>query len=169
MSIPKFFKTICNAFQGEYIKKLKPSLKQSTAMQKSPRFGFGGVVFKKRKKSQKQKSWHKSLRNGYLYGKICANGRQFLMIHYIYPAVFFKSEDEYKVLIPDLNLTTEGNNIEEAYLYAKDYLRAYCTYALKFDMDVEFPSKFEDIAKKYKNANTMLLSVSLCEKDVKKK
>ena len=97
------------------------------------------------------------------------NGRRFSMIHYVYPAVFFKSEDEYKVLIPDLNLTTEGNNIEEAYLYAKDYLRAYCTYALKFDIDVEFPSKFEDIAKKYKDANTMLLSVSLCEKDVKKK
>ena len=83
------------------------------------------------------------------------------MIHYVYPAVFIKADDEYKALIPDLNLTTEGDNIEEAYLYAKDYLRAYCSYALKFDLEVEFPSKFETIAQKYKNAITMLLSVSI--------
>ena len=86
------------------------------------------------------------------------------MIHYVYPAVFFKSEDEYKVLIPDLNLTTEGANIEEAYLYAKDFLRAYCTYANKFDMEVEFPTKFEKIAEKYKNAIPMLLSISIEDK-----
>lgn len=90
------------------------------------------------------------------------------MIHYVYPAVFFKSDDEYKALIPDLNLTTEGANIEEAYLYAKDYLRAYCTYALKFDMEVEFPTKFENIAEKYKNGLPMLLSISLDEKNLKK-
>lgn len=91
------------------------------------------------------------------------------MIHYVYPAVFFKNDDEYKVLIPDLNLSTEGDNIEEAYLYAKDYLRAYCSYALRFDIDVELPTKYELVAEKYKNALTMILSISIEENNIKKK
>lgn len=73
------------------------------------------------------------------------------MFHYIYPAVFFANEDEFQALIPDLNLTTAGISLEEAYILAKDYLRAYCTYAVKFDMEVENPSPFNDIKEKYQD------------------
>lgn len=80
-----------------------------------------------------------------------------MLHHYIYPAIFYKCEDEIKVLIPDLNITTEGNSFEEAYLFAKDYLRAYCTYAHKFDMEITFPSKFDEIFLKNEKRNIMLL------------
>lgn len=73
------------------------------------------------------------------------------MFHYIYPAVFFLIEDEFQALIPDLNLTTAGISLEEAYILAKDYLRAYCSYAVKFNMDVELPSAFDLIKNKYKD------------------
>lgn len=82
------------------------------------------------------------------------------MFHYIYPAVFYYNEDEFQALIPDLNLTTAGISLEEAYILAKDYLRAYCTYAVKFDMDVEDPSAFNSMVQKYgkdKNAVVMLI------------
>lgn len=73
------------------------------------------------------------------------------MFHYIYPAVFFYNEDEFQALIPDLNLTTAGISLEEAYILAKDYLRAYCSYAVKFNIDIEFPSAFNAIKEKFKN------------------
>lgn len=90
-----------------------------------------------------------------------------MLHHYIYPAVFFKLDNEYKVLIPDLNLTTEGNSIEEAFLFAKDYLRAYCTYALKFDMEVNFPSKFEDTQKQNPKNTILLLDALIDDKMLK--
>lgn len=90
-----------------------------------------------------------------------------MLHHYIYPAVFFEDESEYKVLIPDLNLTTEGNTIEEAFLYAKDFLRAYCTYALKFDMEVEIPTKFEVVRDKNPNKITLLIDSLIDDKKLK--
>ena len=40
----------------------------------------------------------------------------------IYPACFFKEEDGYSVIFPDLNLTTCGNTIEDAMAMAVDCL-----------------------------------------------
>ena len=40
----------------------------------------------------------------------------------IYPACFFKEEDGYSVIFPDLNLATCGNTIEEAMAMAVDCL-----------------------------------------------
>ena len=82
------------------------------------------------------------------------------MFHYIYPAVFFYNEEEFQALIPDLNLTCSGISLEEAYILAKDFLRAYFEYAQSFDMDTLEPSNFNDIAAKYKNdgnATVMLI------------
>lgn len=82
------------------------------------------------------------------------------MFHYIYPAVFFSGDDEFQALIPDLNLTTAGISLDEAYILAKDYLRAYCTYAVKFGMEVELPTAYNIIKEKYKddsNAVVMLI------------
>ena len=42
------------------------------------------------------------------------------MKQFLFPAVFFKDEDIFTVLFPDLNITTEGETVEEAYLFAKD-------------------------------------------------
>lgn len=67
------------------------------------------------------------------------------MLQFIYPAVFLKTSDSYKVLIPDLDLTTDGDDISHAYLFAKDLLRVYFSYVTKYDLDYNLPSKFEDI------------------------
>ena len=48
------------------------------------------------------------------------------MKQFLFPAVFIKTENEYTVVFPDLNITTEGDTLEEAYLFAKDYLRVSC-------------------------------------------
>lgn len=91
------------------------------------------------------------------------------MFHYIYPAVFFRNEDEFEALIPDLNLTISGISLEEAYILAKDYLRAYCSYALKFDMEIELPSAFDFITEKFKDDKdaTVLLIDAVVPKDIK--
>ena len=80
------------------------------------------------------------------------------MQQYVFPAVFVKKEDEtFSVFVPDLNITTEGDSIEEAFLYIKDYLRIFCEYAVKMDDDILIPTKFEKIAEKYSKNVVMLV------------
>lgn len=80
------------------------------------------------------------------------------MQQYVFPAVFVKKEDEtYSVFIPDLDITTEGDSIEEAFLYIKDYLRIFCQYAIKLEEDILIPTKFEKVAEKFKKDTVMLV------------
>lgn len=81
------------------------------------------------------------------------------MEQYIFPAVFFQEEGEsdYTVAFPDLNIYTDGKNIVEAFLFAKDYLRVYCTYAKKYDMELDIPSKLVDVIQKFPNGICMLV------------
>lgn len=80
------------------------------------------------------------------------------MQQYVFPAVFIKNEDEsFSVVVPDLNITTDGNTIEEAYLYIKDYLRIFCEYAVKMDEDILIPTKYETICEKFKKNYVMLI------------
>lgn len=83
------------------------------------------------------------------------------MKQFLFPAVFIKTENEYTVVFPDLNITTEGDTLEEAYLFAKDYLRVYCTYTLKFDVEMDRPSTFSDVQQKYNGDTVMLVDVIL--------
>ncbi|MBQ3494927.1 MAG: type II toxin-antitoxin system HicB family antitoxin [Clostridia bacterium] len=83
------------------------------------------------------------------------------MKQFLFPAVFVEAESQFGVFFPDLNITTEGDTIEEAYLFAKDYLRVYCSYVLKFDVELDRPSKYEDIKQKYNNDTVMLIDVIL--------
>ena len=52
------------------------------------------------------------------------------MKSYTYPAIFIKDQenDGYQVLFPDLEVTSKGEFIEEAFLYAKATLKAYFVY-----------------------------------------
>lgn len=80
------------------------------------------------------------------------------MQQYVFPAVFIKNEDEtFSVIVPDLNIVTDGNSIEEAYLYIKDYLRVFCEYALKLEEDILMPTKYEKICERYKKDVVMLV------------
>lgn len=87
------------------------------------------------------------------------------MEQFIFPAVFFQEDGEtdYTVVFPDLNIYTDGKTLVEAFLFAKDYLKVYCSYARKFDMDIDKPSKFVDIAKKFPNAICMLVDAFVPE------
>ena len=69
---------------------------------------------------------------------------------FVYPAIFVKDEedDSYQVIFPDLNIYTDGANLSRAYLYAKDLLRVYFSYAMKYDTEFNHPSKLEDLLPK---------------------
>ena len=64
----------------------------------------------------------------------------------IYPACFFKEENGYSVVFPDLNwLATQGNTLDEAMSMAVDCLAGYL-YTCKKDGDaIPDPSKLSDI------------------------
>lgn len=87
---------------------------------------------------------------------------------FVYPVVFIKGASEVVATFPDLGITTDGTSFEEAFLFAKDYLRVYCAYALKFEIDINKPSFFEEIAEKNQLDSTMLIDTILFPKDVEK-
>lgn len=92
------------------------------------------------------------------------------MKSFTYPAVFVKDEenDAYNVLFPDLQLTTDGRFVEEAYLYAKACLKAYFVYVEKYDLDFNMPSDFEKVKASSKNDIVMLIDADVCQKDINK-
>ena len=77
---------------------------------------------------------------------------------FVYPAVFRQGEFDVVVYFPDLELTTEGENYEEAFLFAKDLLRVYLSTALNNDLEFSLPSKFSSInSKNVRNDDVMLI------------
>ena len=79
------------------------------------------------------------------------------MKQFLLPAIFYKEDDKYIVLFPDLNITTEAETAEEAFLFAKDSLKVYCSYSEKFDLELESPSAFEKIHSQNPNNLCMLV------------
>ena len=78
---------------------------------------------------------------------------------FLYPAVFVKEEDgSYQVMFPDIDLYTDGQNSSEAYLYAKDLLRVYFNYALKYEVEYNKPTAIEKLIEKCK-PNEMVMYV----------
>lgn len=92
-------------------------------------------------------------------------------IHYVYPVVFYKDdmeEDRILAYFPDLDIATDGTSYEEAYLFAKDYLRVYFETVNKHDLDYNLPSKLDVIAKKYDNSLSMLVDTIVDVDKIKK-
>ena len=71
------------------------------------------------------------------------------MKSFVYPAVFIKNDQDnsYNVLFPDLQITTDGAFVEEAFLYAKEALRTYFAYVSKYDLDFNMPTDFARVKK----------------------
>lgn len=64
----------------------------------------------------------------------------------MYPACFYKEEEGYSVVFPDLNyLATQGDSFEEAMEMAVDCLAGYLYTAQRDGESVPAPSKLEDI------------------------
>ena len=91
------------------------------------------------------------------------------MNSFIYPAIFVKDEinSGYKVLFPDLEITTDGAFVEEAFLYAEALLKAYFAYAIKYDLGYNLPSEFDKVNRKLgKNEFVMLIRARVSKKDI---
>ena len=70
-------------------------------------------------------------------------------VQFLYPAIFIKDEDgSCQVVFPDLNLSTDGKDMPEAYLSAKDMLYVYFSYVMKYETEFNSPSKLENIRAK---------------------
>ncbi len=79
------------------------------------------------------------------------------MKQFVFPAIFYKKEDKYVVLFPDLNMATEGETMEEAYMFAKESLKVYCSYIQKYELELEQASKYEEICEKNPKDIVMLI------------
>ena len=86
-------------------------------------------------------------------------------LQFIYPAVFMKDEDteSFQVYFTDLNIYTSGKNLDEAYLNARNLLSVYFNYAVKYEIDVNEPSKLEKILEKCKENEIVMLIDALIE------
>ena len=83
------------------------------------------------------------------------------MNQYIYPAIFFKDEDKFGAIFPDLDLCAEGKNLTEAYVMAKDML--------KYDMDFNLPSTLQKIQEQAKKDEiVMYIDTIIDPKKIKK-
>ena len=87
---------------------------------------------------------------------------------FLYPAIFIKDEEgHYQVVFPDLDIYIDGDNLSQAYLYAKDLLRVYFTYALKYETDYAKPTQLEKIISKCKgNEVVMYVDAYIDEKEI---
>ncbi len=90
-------------------------------------------------------------------------------MRYVYPAIFVKDEDNsYKVLFPDLDISTDGKIMEEAFLYAKGFLKSYFVYVENYDMDFNLPTDYESCNPQYSFADeSMLIDVEIDKNDLK--
>lgn len=65
----------------------------------------------------------------------------------VYPAVFFKEENGYSVIFPDLNdLATDGDTLSEAMMMAIDCLAGYLFTAKIDNVPVSNPSDMKNIS-----------------------
>ena len=65
----------------------------------------------------------------------------------VYPAVFFKEENGYSVIFPDLNdLATDGDTLSEAMVMAIDCLAGYLFTAKIDNVSVSNPSDMKNIS-----------------------
>ena len=71
------------------------------------------------------------------------------MKKYVYPVILFSDADDksYTVLFPDLDIVASGDTVEEAYLEAEDYLKAYLEFANKMGSVVSNPSTYLETEK----------------------
>ncbi len=91
------------------------------------------------------------------------------MRQFIYPAIFYFDEDQTKVYFPDLDISTSGDNYDEAFLFAKELLKVYFMYVITNDLDFNFPSNYIDKANKCdKNQRVMLIDAFVSDQDLVK-
>lgn len=81
----------------------------------------------------------------------------------VYPAVLYRDPETggFTIAIHDLGIVTEGETVEKAYLNCKDYLTTMCECAIRFDCEIEPPSNYIDICKKFKDNLVILVDTQI--------
>lgn len=71
------------------------------------------------------------------------------MKKYLYPVILFTDAENksYTVLFPDLDIVASGDTVEDAYLEAEDFLKAYLEFAEKMNSQIPNASTYEDTEK----------------------
>ena len=71
------------------------------------------------------------------------------MKKYLYPVILFTDAENksYTVLFPDLDIVASGDTVEDAYLEAEDFLKAYLEFAGKMNSQIPNASTYEDTEK----------------------
>ncbi len=89
------------------------------------------------------------------------------MKNYIYPAVIKYSEEEniFTMFFPDLDLVTDGDNVEDVYSRGKKYLNRYLEIVLQEKYNLEEPSLFNSIAKEYPKDLVVLIECIINDKN----
>lgn len=87
------------------------------------------------------------------------------MKKFIYPACFYKEENgQYSVIFPDFGGATYGNNLDDAYNMAVDYLGGVIVDMQDDQEDLPTPSSIEDVkADEQPNGFVSLVAVDLNE------
>lgn len=81
----------------------------------------------------------------------------------IYPLLIYTNKEEqcYIGLFPDLDISTYGATVEEAYLESLLSLETYLKCAAKFETEVPAPTSFEDSVKMNPKRVVLLSSVEI--------
>ncbi len=85
------------------------------------------------------------------------------MKQFIYPAVLYydKESESYAVAFYDINVYSEGETVEEAFVKAKEFLSAYCECAIKLNDYINPPTTYLDTVKKYKDEIVLLVDAQI--------
>jgi len=85
------------------------------------------------------------------------------MKQFVYPIVLYLDNETncYTVAFHDLDIYTEGDTVEEAFLKAKEFLEAYFGCVVEFDETPEQASKYLEVAQKNKENIVLLVNATL--------
>ena len=85
------------------------------------------------------------------------------MKNYLYPAVVYPDRENraFTITIPDLNIVTEGETIEKAYLAIKEYVKNFLKVAIALNCVISEPSSFVKLYKQNKGADVLILLIDV--------
>ena len=91
------------------------------------------------------------------------------MKQFVFPAVLYYYEEEnvYTAAFPDMNVYCEGDTVEDTFIKAKNFLYAYCLCSQRVGNEIETPTKYLDVVKKYPKNIVLLIDCVIKDEDVK--
>lgn len=76
-----------------------------------------------------------------------------MMQQFVFPAVLYQDSENrgYTIVFHDLNICTEGDSVEDAFLRAKDFLSVYCRCAIEYNGEIEPATRYVDVQTESQN------------------